>query len=358
MASTASGRRLSDAHRDTQSRLLAQATEDALRLWQMLPVDDLDDMREVWLTAMLRSVGELRSESVSSARGYYRSFGQDEAGLVRDLPDVPDRLDRRAVARSLESTGPIRMKSLIGGGMPARQAWSTAAVAVAGSAARHVVDGGRQQLIGLANVDRQAIGFLRVTGQDPCAFCAMLASRGPVYKSRQSAGQVGFAADGRRNVSSRVDGDGYHDACQCTVEPMFDFRQQWPGRGREFHDLWYEVQSEARDAGLIRPGSSGRDALNAFRRRLERGQVAGPGVRRPSAPRAPHRSLPARDLPDIPASQPMTAERVASRIADQRRFAETYGWDVTVDGRRMVGVRPGDRIVWELSDAGVWLVAA
>ena len=78
----------------------------------------------------------------------------------------------------------------------------------------------------------------RVTDGNPCAFCAMLAARGPVYLTRESAGHVvgremgrgtkhyrstgkvsyGGPADRRRGT--RDIGERYHDRCGCTVEEV------------------------------------------------------------------------------------------------------------------------------------------
>lgn len=51
----------------------------------------------------------------------------------------------------------------------------------------------------------------RVTDGNPCGFCAMLAGRGPVYRSAEKAG------DGRR----------YHTRCGCTVEPFEGDPSEW-----------------------------------------------------------------------------------------------------------------------------------
>lgn len=52
----------------------------------------------------------------------------------------------------------------------------------------------------------------RVTDGAPCGFCAMLASRGPVYHSREKAG---------------VGGNRYHGRCGCTAEPFEGDPADW-----------------------------------------------------------------------------------------------------------------------------------
>jgi len=56
--------------------------------------------------------------------------------------------------------------------------------------------------------DPARVYYARVPTGDSCAFCNMLASRGPVYRSAKSAG-----AD---------DPDHYHGNCKCVITPMWD----------------------------------------------------------------------------------------------------------------------------------------
>jgi hypothetical protein len=72
----------------------------------------------------------------------------------------------------------------------------------------------------------------------------MLASRGPIYRSEQTAT---FEA---------------HDSCACTVEPVYSRSTLWPGRAAEFRRLYREVTT----------GTTGQDSINAFRRAYERQQ--------------------------------------------------------------------------------------
>lgn len=160
------------------------------------------------------------------------------------MPDLNFERDDRATKVSLEVTGPIAQKDKIRRGKPARVAQDESFVHAAGAASRHVLTGGRQSLLTLVDADSQALGWARVTDGDPCAFCAMLASRGPVYGSAAAAG---FSA---------------HDACACTAEPVYSRSAPWPGRAREFQRLWRETTQN----------TSGRDSINAFRRAYEQMQ--------------------------------------------------------------------------------------
>ena len=72
--------------------------------------------------------------------------------------------------------------------------------------------------------------FARVTHPNkngPCGFCAMLASRGPVYKTSESAG---------------IRADRYHDRCFCTCVPVFTSKH-WEGKEQqaEYERVYNEV---------------------------------------------------------------------------------------------------------------------
>lgn len=161
-----------------------------------------------------------------------------------NVPDIDWAPANRAARVSLEVTGPVGQKSKAKRGKPLRAARDESFVEASGAASRHVLTGGRQSLLTLLDGDPQALGWARVTDGDPCAFCALLASRGPVYKSRESAS---FQP---------------HDACACQPEPVYSRDSLWPGRGPEFRRLYREATR----------GYSGQDAINAFRRAYERQQ--------------------------------------------------------------------------------------
>jgi hypothetical protein len=94
------------------------------------------------------------------------------------------------------------------------------------------------------------VAWARVlTGPRSCAFCAMLASRGPVYTSEASAKYRG---------GERV--DKYHDGCDCEVVLVQNY-SVWEGkRAHQLLDKLWEDSTQ---------GTSGRRSMNAFRRAYE-----------------------------------------------------------------------------------------
>jgi hypothetical protein len=123
-------------------------------------------------------------------------------------------------------------------------------VRTSGAITRHILDGGRDTILGSVERDEQALGWARVTDGDPCYFCLTLAGRGPVYKTEQTAD---FQA---------------HDHCGCTAEPFYR-GADWPDAAREFRETYDAAQQFGLDEGLLQPGENTPAArLNAVRRYL------------------------------------------------------------------------------------------
>jgi hypothetical protein len=103
---------------------------------------------------------------------------------------------------------------------------------------RHAKDAGRQAVIDAARHDPEALGYARrLVGDYSCAFCTMLASRGPVYKSASSA-LIRHEGRGRNAVAT---GEPFHQKCDCETVPVFD-RSDWRGRDQylELSRAWDE----------------------------------------------------------------------------------------------------------------------
>jgi hypothetical protein len=128
----------------------------------------------------------------------------------------------------------------------------------AAAAARIAMNGARHELSDLTNRDRKAIGYIRLsrTGT-PCGWCAMLISRGPVYKTQRSAEVVRY-----------TEGDQYHDNCNCYAEPVFSDEEYETSDlyrlNREYEEQWPKVTR----------GLSGKSAVSAWRRFIRTQQRA------------------------------------------------------------------------------------
>ncbi|MEV4155421.1 ADP-ribosyltransferase [Nocardia salmonicida] len=99
---------------------------------------------------------------------------------------------------------------------------------------RHIRQVDRETTVATANAASEEIGWARVlSGAENCAWCAMLASRGPVYRSDKSALTV---VGGRRGTrGTRELGERYHDHCDCDAVLVRE-GQDWAGRA-EFERL-------------------------------------------------------------------------------------------------------------------------
>lgn len=254
MATTVTGAELTEQHRRAQLALRSGFMRELVRLWPLIDLDKLDETAAEWIGFVTDLILTWRLQSVDKALSYYDEFRRAEIG-----EPLPNRGNYRSLAvpepaairTSLLVTGPIGVKSRIGKGVNPRVAKAKALVDVSGAASRHVLDGGRQLITEAVVKDKVTTGFIRVTDDDPCAFCAMLASRGPEYHSKETATRT------TARSKKRGPGKQYHDHCGCQAEPVFSDDTEWPGRAREFEQLWKDSTKGKRDA------------LKAFRKAYE-----------------------------------------------------------------------------------------
>ncbi len=240
MAATDVGRRLTEEHRRAQVALTARTVGRLILVGRLLTPGTLGDPA-VWETAALAVVRADRRRSAALAAAYLTRFRAAERGVaaaapVMDAADIPAGRARAA----LQLVGPVAAKARIARGVPPETAVEQSRVGAARAGMRQVADGGRGVLTDTVAADPQADGWFRVTDSGPCAFCALLASRG-LYRSEDSGD---FQA---------------HDGCNCGVEPRYRRDAEWPGRAREF-------AAEYRRATAATPGVP---PLIAFRRAHE-----------------------------------------------------------------------------------------
>ncbi|MFD0400154.1 hypothetical protein ACFVHI_18990 [Kitasatospora sp. NPDC127121] len=90
----------------------------------------------------------------------------------------------------------------------------------AGAGGMLVQDGGRDVIHTALQDDPGALGYYRKTDSSPCHFCALMASRGAVYKSKRTAAF------------------GAHPHCHCQAVPIFSRRYQLPAENGRFSRMW------------------------------------------------------------------------------------------------------------------------
>lgn len=248
MARTTEGATLTERHRQAQLKIRALALRDYARLW---PIWDLSRKETYGLlvTATLPLVQTYHRLSAATAAEYYAQFRIAEGVTGTATPRLAPAIPEAQATTSLYVTGQVMARNALLGGQSPELVREHALVRTSGALSRLIFAGGRDTLTGSVNADKVALGWMRVTDADPCAFCALLAGRGPVYKTEQSAD---FRA---------------HDHCACTVEPFYD-GSEWTASAREWRDMYNQAVSEARASGDLERGTSN-DLLNAFRRSFD-----------------------------------------------------------------------------------------
>jgi hypothetical protein len=243
MAATVLGAQLTELQRTTQLRLAARMIAQMRAVWGLLDPDDLDATFQQWLRVAVPVVQANRAASSRLAAAYLAAFRKAELGTLDGLPVVlAAPADVKAVTTSLLVTGPWSVKTAMTSGVDLARAADIAEARSSAAAMRHVLDGGREMIVGTTTADKQALGWARVASANSCAFCAMTASRGPDYGSEATAS---FEA---------------HDGCQCGAEPVYRDDAAWPANSERYREIWDEHAA-----------GSGRDALNNFRRALADG---------------------------------------------------------------------------------------
>lgn len=151
-------------------------------------------------------VGQYGRGSSAAALNSYR-LQRREAGILGrpslKMPSLPSHEDVTATVEHVLS--PLY-------GPTDTQALDAAEQSLESSVERLVLDQGRTAIIDAVQDDKMAKGWARVTEPGCCYFCALLATRGAVYKSRDTAS---FEAH-----TKQPNGSG--GTCRCHAEPVFN----------------------------------------------------------------------------------------------------------------------------------------
>lgn len=137
------------------------------------------------------------------------------------------------------------------------------------------VQGGRDQIDYAYQRDRRAMAVARGTGPDPCAFCAMLASRGFVYKSKSGATSTTKETTRLGNEGHFETGESvrkFHLNCHCYPIVRWIDAPDVSDLSKKFLADWNRITA----------AHSGADKLRQYRRWYDR--------QRPSAKPSPRRT--------------------------------------------------------------------
>ena len=255
---------LTDAFKARQNREAAKMAALVALYYQsrvnVSSPESIERWLEIMVPRMIRSSDDgarsaaafftaLRRIEVPDDRSYAASpsLGQIDAGVRKSLLTVGpyDFTNKMKDIKALD-VGPAQEKALIA------EAKQVTAAKVAAAVVRHAQAGGRQTVFENAEKDRVALGWVRVTKAAPCAFCAMLASRGIHYRA---FGEGSFDASDAQFTGT---GDAkVHDNCGCSLKPVYADNDPLVDRTKEFADMW------------VTWGAGGGDAALRFRRGYE-----------------------------------------------------------------------------------------
>jgi len=224
MARTAEGKLLTDLHRKQQLALRASVVRDVMKLWPAWQPSKPDSY-QAFERAMVLLVQSRSIQSAAISARYYEMFRAADAPgrkAVRTVAMAVAR-DEAAIRAAVSSTARAGVYTALGAGQPYEAAMRNGLVRISGAASREVLNAGRDTVMQEISRDPTALGWMREGGGDVCAFCAMLLSRGPVYKEESADFQA-------------------HDHCGCFASPYYE-GAAWPDRNRELQQRWKETGS-------------------------------------------------------------------------------------------------------------------
>jgi len=177
-----------------QAAIVTALARDLQRAWPQLNVSELRATLPRFTTLVAALVHRYGSASATAAVQQYRTE-RASAGVTGRLTLIPAQLPRLPqIGQTVDwATQPL---------WAAEPDIAAAEKLVQSSAEKLVLDVGRDTIVSNARRDDKARGWARVPEPGACYFCALLATRGMVYKKATA----GFLS---------------HDHCRCHAEPVF-----------------------------------------------------------------------------------------------------------------------------------------
>ena len=182
-----------------QSMVAAMAAEDLRELVSGFNPSSAEEMRDFLLEivpGLSREYGEIAA--TSAAEWYEELRGREVGGSYTGRAGAPTSDE------AVEGSVRYSSRNLFG------ETASTPVVVeeLSSSLRRHVSYAGRETVARNVRLDPRKPRFARVPsmGENGCSWCALMGSRGFVYHSAASAGEI----------------DSYHDNCQCQIVPQWD----------------------------------------------------------------------------------------------------------------------------------------
>jgi hypothetical protein len=237
-ASLAAQAQAQQGFRAEQDLFMLLLLRDILRIWGQLGTRDIRSSWPALRVALTALIRDRFGMSAAMGAAYYAAARQ-AAGIRGSFPVAGVPLPPQAlIEATLDTTGPFALLGRIQRAQPLDKAMENTGVVMSGAASRLILNGARMAILQAVSDDAEAVGWMRVTAANPCAFCSMLASRGIAYKSAESAG---FKA---------------HGLCRCSAQPCYSEADAAILNDNPLRQQWQEVTA----------GYSGKAAINAWRR--------------------------------------------------------------------------------------------
>lgn len=223
-------------------RLVEMAKEDLRKLIGSLDLTRPEMVRDILLEVVPALVREYGEVAAAAAADWYEEIraGQSQGTFSAT---VAGTADDAAVAGSVRwAAGDLFSEDAL-------QTFSK----LEGAIQRHISYSSRETVRRNVESDPGRPRYARVpSGAKTCAFCTMVASRGFVYYSKQSAGDLGKGV-----------GEDFHDDCDCQIVP------EWDAESNHIEgydpDAMFSIYERARKES----GSGDPNEIAAAMRRLE-----------------------------------------------------------------------------------------
>lgn len=238
-------------HRVAVGALAAKARDSAVELFDVvLDPYNLDASSAAWASQTASALRGVSSSVDREASRYLGAWGHERG---RRMGFARPALMDSSLDRQLMLSGPIRIKTLVGNGVDRSAAVADARRRVGATSAKAVRD--RDRLDVIYSCRKQGVRCRRVTVGKTCAFCCMLAARGPVYTKDTAAFQA-------------------HVYCDCTYEPVDVPFGKWKAKEASDHDLELVDLYDKAVASQKAAGTSGLGDLLARMRRSGNGLLS------------------------------------------------------------------------------------
>lgn len=237
-----------DAYHNTIESIANQSAEEVVDMlrtaWRQTPAVSVSARRDA-LQVMVREAAPIIADK------YGLASAQVAAALWEDIyrSDTGSRLEALTYAAEQgdyfgEAADAIVQGHVIAGDVDgAARALGAFAKALVMDSARGTMIGNTRRVARSRRKGHDRARWIRIpTGDKTCAWCMMLASRGPVYYTQETAG-----GDERHGTAM----DRFHAYCDCEVVAAFSDSPELDGYS------WQEYEAMYRDARVYRRGRSG-----------------------------------------------------------------------------------------------------